>query len=280
MKYSVCNELFGELPLAQACAIIRRAGFDGVEFAPYTVFGDLSSGGINKGVLEVRRVLDGEGLAYAGFHWLMAKPGGLHFAALDPAVRSKSLDHLKRLIDASGRLGGGNLILGSPRQRSGFPGRSARDALGYLEEGLASVADTLSDCSSFLLIEQLSADQTDVVTSFEEAAAMVDRIGSPWVSSMFDFHNAAGLPQRWDEIIGRYASYIRHVHLNEVDGRAPGTGRSDYATAWKALKDSGYSGWGSIEIFEIPPDPKTMLEQSRALFRRLDGEEDTQGRDK
>jgi hypothetical protein len=24
MKYSVCNELFGELPLAQACAIIRR----------------------------------------------------------------------------------------------------------------------------------------------------------------------------------------------------------------------------------------------------------------
>ncbi len=274
MKYSVCNELFGELPLAQACAIIRQAGFEGVEFAPYTVFGDLSSGEIRKGVAEVKRVLDGEGLAYAGFHWLMAKPEGLHFAALDPAVRAKSLDHLKRLIEASGKLGGGNLILGSPRQRSSFPGRSNQDALQYLEEGLESVATTLSECNSFLLIEQLSTDQTDVVTTFEEAAAMVDRIGAPAVSSMFDFHNSAGLPQAWDELIRRYASYIRHVHLNEVDGKAPGTGVSDYAPAWKALKDSGYSGWGSIEIFEIPKDPKTMLEQSRELFSRLDGDMD------
>lgn len=272
MKYSVCNELFGDLPLAQACAIIRQAGFDGVEFAPYTVFGDLSSGAISKGIAEVKRVLEGEGLAYAGFHWLMAKPDGLHFAALDPAVRARSLDHLKRLIEASGRLGGGNLILGSPRQRSSFPGRSAQEALRYLEEGLASVADTLSDCGSFLLIEQLSTDQTDVVTTFEEAAAMVDRIGAPSISSMFDFHNSAHLPQKWDELIARYAPYIRHVHLNEADGKAPGTGASDYAPAWKALKASGYSGWGSIEIFEVPTDPKSMLENSRALFRRLDRE--------
>ncbi len=274
MKYSVCNELFGELPLARACAIIRQAGFDGVEFTPYTVFGDLSPGGINKGVAEVKRVLDGEGLAYAGFHWLMAKPEGLHFAALDPQARARSLDHLKRLIEASGKLGGGNLILGSPRQRSGFPGRSAQDALKYLEEGLASVAGTLSDCNSFLLIEQLSTDQTDVVTTFEEAAAMVDRIGKPSVSSMFDFHNSAHLPQAWDELITRYASYIRHVHLNEADGRAPGTGASDYSSAWKALKAAGYSGWGSIEIFEIPEDPMTMLKRSRALFRHLDEEKE------
>ena len=273
MKYSVCNELFGELPLAQACAIVRQAGFDGVEFAPYTVFGDLSSGAIRKGVAEVKQVLEGEGLAYAGFHWLMAKPDGLHFAALDPAIRTKSLDHLKRLIEASGRLGGGNLILGSPRQRSSFPGRSTQEALRYLEEGLASVADTLSDCSSFLLIEQLSTDQTDVVTTFEEAAAMVDRIAAPSVSSMFDFHNSAQLPQKWDELIARYASYIRHVHLNEVDGKAPGTGSSDYKPAWRSLREIGYSGWGSIEIFEVPSDPKSMLENSRALFRRLDGEE-------
>jgi sugar phosphate isomerase/epimerase len=101
---------------------------------------------------------------------------------------------------------------------------------------------------------------------------MVDRIGAPSISSMFDFHNSAHLPQKWDELIARYAPYIRHVHLNEADGKAPGTGASDYAPAWKALKASGYSGWGSIEIFEVPTDPKSMLENSRALFRRLDRE--------
>ncbi|HWP69056.1 MAG TPA: TIM barrel protein, partial [Rectinemataceae bacterium] len=116
MKYSVCNELFGSMPLADVCRIARKSGFSGIEFAPFTVFGNFSAGDIAGGVAATRRALDFEGLAFVGFHWLMAKPDGLHLASLDPAVKKRSRDHLARLLEAAGELGGGALILGSPKQ--------------------------------------------------------------------------------------------------------------------------------------------------------------------
>jgi len=62
MKYSVCNELFGDMDLAEACAVMRRCGFSGVEFAPFTIFGDFSEGAIRGGLDRAREVLDGEQL--------------------------------------------------------------------------------------------------------------------------------------------------------------------------------------------------------------------------
>ena len=36
MKYAVCNELFGDLPLADSCRQTAAYGFTGIELAPYT----------------------------------------------------------------------------------------------------------------------------------------------------------------------------------------------------------------------------------------------------
>jgi len=270
MKYSVCNELFGDMDLAEACAVMRRCGFSGVEFAPFTIFGDFSEGAIRGGLDRAREVLDGEGLAFAGFHWLLAKPDGLHFASLDPSVRKKTRDHLARLLDAAAELGGGKLILGSPRQRGGFPGRDRKEAEGFLVETLAGLAPHALSCRSEILIEQLSPEQTDVINTMEEAAGAVDRIGAAGVSGMFDFHNAVSEKYSWRELVERYYPYIKHVHVNETDGRAPGTGVSDYGPAWEVLKAGGYDGWMSIEIFEVPAEPGAMLDDAMRLFRRLE----------
>ncbi len=270
MKYSVCNELFGGMALADACSIIRGCGFSGVEFAPYTVFRDFSAKAVRSGLNQMKAVLSGEGLTFAGFHWLLAKPDGLHFASLDPEVRTRTQDHLAMLLEASGELGGGELILGSPRQRGSFPGRSREEAEMYLRDTLAGLAPLAASCASEILIEQLSPDQTDVINTMEEAIKAVDSIGAASVSGMFDFHNSITETEPWYVLVDRYYPYIRHVHINEVDGRAPGTGKSDYGPAWRILKDKGYSRWVSIEIFEIPDQPEKMLDDAMRLFRALD----------
>lgn len=275
MKYAVCNELFGRLPLREACAIIRRTGFSGVEFTPYTVFGDFSSGAVRAGLSEMKAVLDGEGLKFTGFHWLMAKPDGLHFASPDAATVRKSRDHLALLLDAAGEMGGGKLILGSPKQRSArtaAPGGSvsAAKARAMLKEALSELGPRARACNSQLLIEQLSPDQSDIVTTMAEAAALVEEIGDEGISSMFDFHNSVSEMAPWHELVLQFSKHIHHVHVNEVDGHAPGTGNSDYIPAWRALADTGYDGWVSIEIFEIPAGPEKMLEASAVLFARLD----------
>ncbi|HOX13436.1 MAG TPA: sugar phosphate isomerase/epimerase [Spirochaetia bacterium] len=272
LTYSVCNELFGDLPLPRAARIIRESGYTGIEFAPFTIFGDFSPGSVRDGLAEARDVLDGEGLSFAGFHWLLAKPEGLHLASPDPAVRSRSVDHLRFLADCAGRLGGGPLILGSPRQRGSLPEVPKAEAEAALDRALREAAPAVEAAGCSLLLESLSPEQTDVVNSLAEAVRRARAAGSPAVSSMFDFRNVSGEAEGWQALLDRHFGDIRHVHANEVDGRAPGTGSSDYLPAFRTLLARGYRGWVSVEIFEVPPDPGAILRGSMDLFKRLEEE--------
>lgn len=270
MNYSVCNELFGPLPFGRACAIAKAEGFSGIEIAPFTLFGDFSDGAIARGVAEARSALAEEGLAFAGFHWLMAKPEGLSLVAPSAPARAAARRHLARLVEAAGELGGGALVLGSPKQRRSFPGQGREEATRLLCETLADLAPAASACRSAILLEQLSPDQTDVVNTMDEAVACVESIGSPAIDGMFDFHNACGESEPWETLIERHFPHIRHVHANEIDGRAPGTGGSDYSPSFEALRRGGYGGWISMEIFEVPGDPAKTLRGAMELFRKLE----------
>jgi sugar phosphate isomerase/epimerase len=270
MKYSVCNELFGDMVLSDAASIIRAGGYTGIEFAPYTIFGDFSPGNIKAGIRATRVALDGAGLAFVGFHWLLAKPDGLHLASPDSAVRSRTVEHLTRLIDAAGELGGGVLVFGSPRQRGSLPGVGKAEAEAAFAAALREVAPRAEAAGCAILVESLSPEQTDVVNSLADAVRLADSVGSPAVSSMFDFRNVSSESERWDTLLERHYGHIRHVHANEIDGRAPGTGKSDYLPAFKTLLRHRYQGWVSVEIFETPPDPARILGDAMALFERLE----------
>jgi sugar phosphate isomerase/epimerase len=62
--------------------------------------------------------------------------------------------------------------------------------------------------------------------------------------------------------------YIRHVHVQEMDGRylGAGTGTSDYVAAFQALKDLRFDKWVSVELFDSHPDSELLVTESmRAL---------------
>lgn len=262
MKYAVCNELFGDMALRKAAATLRAAGYGGIEFAPYTVFGDFSPAMIRNGVAGIAEALAGEGLEFVGFHWLMVGPEPLHLTTTDESLRQRSLDHLRRLLDAAGELGGGVLILGSPKQRSTVAGSDRATALKRLSEGLARLGDHAVARGSRILLEALDSSQTDIVNTLAEAHALVEAIGSPGIGEMFDFHNVGDETDSWDALIRARGERIAHIHINEMDGRAPGTGASDYGPAFEALREKNYKGWISMEIFEKPVDPGAVVKEA------------------
>ena len=270
MRYSVCNELFGGRALAGQCRIAARQGFHGLELAPFTVFEDPSR--VDPGrIAEIGRTLRGEGLAFSGFHWLLAAPPGLHLTSPDAAVRGRAVDHLKRLAHIAGELGGGFMVLGSPKQRSA-EGVPPGQAAAWLEEGLARVGPVAAENRSAILLEALDSGATNVVNTLDEARAIVERIGSPGVGGMFDFHNVGDETLGWEQLIRRHAGFIRYVHLNELNGSWPGTGDSDFLPAFRALRESGYDGWMSLEIFHQPEDPEAALAATMDFLRRMEGQ--------
>ncbi len=268
MRYAVCNELFGDMSFREACRITREEGFEGMEIAPFTIFGDFSDAAIGKSIVGCKQILKEEGLQFVGFHWLLAAPTGLHLVSPDRFTRSRSWEHLRFMLECAAGFGGGNLVLGSPKQRSTPQGMAPSEAKRILVDGLLEIADHAASCNSKVLIEALSPDQTDMVTSLEEAVEVVRLVNKPTIRTMFDFHNARAEKFTPATLIDQFYSYIEHIHLNEIeDGSAPGTGNTDYLPPVRTLREHGYRGWLSMEIFQVPKNPRQALRTSMRTIR-------------
>jgi len=275
MKYALCNELFGSTDLSKAAEITRKAGYGGIEFAPFTVFGSFSPADVNSGIKNIKKALARNDLAFVGFHWLLVSSQARASRPMSPtspdkALRDAANERLRLLLSVAGELGGGVLVLGSPKQRKSSPGQKAGEAAALLRDCLCSLGDYAVKCNSKVLIEALDSTQCDVINTLAEAAELVNAAASPGLSSMFDYHNCGDEKESWDVLIRTYAPVIKHVHINEWDGGPPGSGSSDYLPAFRALKETGFDGWISMEIFSQPVDAAALVTNALAFMKKTE----------
>jgi sugar phosphate isomerase/epimerase len=269
-RHAMCNEAFEGRPFAETCRAIRAAGYGGIEIAPFTLApGPLDISAAER--REYRDVIRSEGLVFAGLHWLMVSPNGLHLTAPDAALRKRSWEHIRNLADLCADLGpDGVMVLGSPRQRCSTGGLSREDATRHLADGLRAIAPHAAARGVTVLLEALPANQCDVVGTLAEAVAMVRQISSPAVRTMFDVHNAIDEAEPHPALVERYFEFIRHVHVNELDGRHCGAGTYDFKPLLAALGRRGYTGWISLEAFDFSPGAERLAGESlRHLEREI-----------
>lgn len=261
-KQAICNEMYEKRPLQEVCKSIRAIGYDGIEIAPFTLADKPSDIGAAQR-REYRDMIQSEGLGYVGLHWLMISPKGLHVTTPDRELRARSWQHIDHLIDLCADLGDkGIMVFGSPVQRGTIGGISREDAMKNYTEGLAGVAPHAVERGVTILVEALPKNQCDVINSLEEAVGIVSQIDSPAVRTMFDTHNAVNEVAPHAELIDRYFALIRHVHINEMDGRHPGTGDYDFKPIFEVLGRHGYDRWVSLEVFDFKPGPERIAADS------------------
>jgi D-psicose/D-tagatose/L-ribulose 3-epimerase len=261
-RHAICNEAFDKWDFRDACKTMRKAGYTGIEIAPFTLAEDPATVSPAKRA-EYKQIIADEGLAFVGLHWLMASPKGLHVTTPDTAVRDRSWFHVRNLIGLCADLGpNGVMVFGSPHQRTSTGGLTRQQATRNYVEGLVSVAPHAADRGVTILIEALPIGQSDVVQTVEEAVALVKEINSPAVRTMFDTHNAIDEIEPHAVLLDRYYDFIRHVHVNELDGRHCGQADYDFAPILEVLKRRNYADWVSLEAFDFAPGGEAIANQS------------------
>jgi sugar phosphate isomerase/epimerase len=268
-RHSICNEAFEGWPFADTCRAVRKAGYTGIEIAPFTLSEDpLDIPAATR--REYRGIIEQEGLKYVGLHWLMVSGKGFHVTTPAVDLRRRSWERIRHLVDLSADLGpAGVMVFGSPKQRTSTGGLDRAGATHNFIDGLAEIAPHALDRGVTVLVEALPSNQSDIVNTLEEAAAIVRQIASPAIQTMFDVHNTLDETEPHPVLIDRYFDLIRHVHVNEMDGRHCGAGDYDYKPALEMLRRRGYAGWISLEAFDFTPGAERLAGES---LRHLESE--------
>ena len=270
MRYAICNETFGDWPLAKACECAASCGYTGLEIAPFTL-ATLATDVPAPARAEIRRTLDAAGLDCVGLHWLLAKTEGFHVTHPDPAVRSRTVAYLGELARLCSDLGGRVLVFGSPKQRSLLPGVSHKQATDHLHEVFSRLVPVLESTSTVVALEPLSPVETDVLTTAAETCRLIERIGSPHVRLHLDVKAMASEPLTIPQIIHASARHLEHFHANDVNLQGPGFGDVDFVPIFRALAEVGYPGWVSVEVFDYTPGVERLARESIEYMLRTAG---------
>jgi len=256
MRIALCNEVIAPMPFPKQCEYAAKLGYDGLEIAPYTLSDEPHRLGSAQ-IAAARAAAADAGVAITGLHWLLIKPAGLSISARDDAVRRRTMEVMRALVDQCAELGGRYLVHGSPHQRRIDPGDTKAAALARARECFGAIAERAEKAGVVYCIEPLSSDQTPLVNTLAEAAALVEAIGSRAVRTMLDCSAAgrmetaplAALVDRWLP-----PGMIAHVQLNDRNRRGPGQGEQRFAPLFAALVRHGYAGDIAVEPFDYVPD--------------------------
>ncbi len=257
MKFAICNETFENWKQDDVFACVAELGYTGVEIAPFTVAHDVREVPY-EGRVRLRRLVEQSGLVVTGLHWLLAKTTGLHLTSPDPDVRARTTDYLIELVKFCSDLGGTIMVFGSPKQRDRLEGVSSEQALRFATEVFQHTMPIAESRKVTIAFEPLARRETNFINTADEASELIRRVSHPHFRLHLDVKAMCDMGRPVPELIRASKRQIAYYHANDPDGHGPGHSGLDHRPFAAALREIGYDGWVSVEVFDYKPDPRAI----------------------
>jgi sugar phosphate isomerase/epimerase len=261
LRFAICNELFEGWGWERVCEYARSLGYEGLEVAPFTL-ADSAEQVSPQRRAELRRAAESRGIEVLGLHWLLVKPPGLYITHPDAAVRRRTTDYFRQLVDLCADLGGKVMVIGSPKQRNLLPGVTKEQALGYAREVFQPSLDPAAKRGVTLAFEPLGPAETDFVNTIAEAIDLVKQVNHPAFRLNLDVKAMSSEPRPISDVIRSAKGYVAHVQVNDPNLLGPGMGDVKYEPVVAALREIGYDGWLSVEAFNFKAGAERIARES------------------
>jgi sugar phosphate isomerase/epimerase len=267
MKFAICNEIFQNWKLDDAMTYAARAGYDAIEIAPFT---------IAKYVTEIspaqragiRDAAARAGIAISGIHWVLVKTEGLHLTHPDAAVRARTARYFVDLVDFCADVGGRTIVVGSPKQRSLLPGVTLAQAWDWARAVFRDAVQQGEQREVTLCFEPLAPAETDFINTAAEAIRFVHELASPRFKIILDVKAMCSEARPVPDIIRASWPEFAYFHANDRNLKGPGFGDVDFRPIAAALREVGYDGYVSVEVFNFDEGPEVIATRSLAYQRQ------------
>jgi sugar phosphate isomerase/epimerase len=187
----------------------------------------------------------------------------------DPHYRRIRINHTKRALTLAKELGAPNITTepGGPVE-----GRSWNECLNLFVEMLKPVVEHAEKEQVMLLVEP---EPDLLIETADQYLEFASKLSSPYLGLNFDIGHSFCVKDDPPATIRRLGHLIRHVHLEDIAATRvhhhliPGEGVIDFAATLGALKEVGYDGWVTIELYTCHENPDHAAKTARERVLRI-----------
>jgi sugar phosphate isomerase/epimerase len=268
MKFAICNEIFQGWKLEDTLAHAARLGYAGVEIAPFTLADSVTE--ISAGERQkIREAAARHRIEIAGIHWVLVKPEGLYINHPDPSLRERTAQYFCDLVDFCADVGGKVMVVGSPKQRNLLPDVSREQGWTWAAATFRRAVAQAEQRGVTICFEPLAPVETNFINTAAEALQFVQQVPSPSFKIILDVKAMCSESKPIPAIIRDCWPNFGHFHANDKNMKGPGFGDVDFMPIAAALKEVGYAGFVSVEVFKFEEGAEVIAAKSLEYLRRV-----------
>ena len=182
----------------------------------------------------------------------------------DPHYRAIRREHTKRSLHLAQQLGAPHVTT----EPGGLlaPGQTRAEASQIFYEELMPCLDVAEELGVGLLIEP---EPELLIERFDEYLEFVAKLDSERVGLNFDVGHAYCVGEDPENWVAKMASHTVHYHLEDIaptrvhQHMVPGQGAIDFAATLRAIAQTGYDGWLTVELYPYGAAPDEAAREAR-----------------
>lgn len=267
MKFGICNEVFKEWSFEKAFEFVKQTGYDGIEIAPFTCAKYVTEVSSDRRA-QIKDLAAKNELEITGIHWVLVEAEGMHMTHPDAGIRSKTQQYFRDLVQFCSDLGGKSIVVGSPKQRNLEPGIELAQAADWATEVFRPAVADAEDKGVTICFEPLAPSETNFMNTAAEAIEFIHRIPSPAFKIILDVKAMCSMGKPIPDIIRESWPEFAYFHANDANLKGPGFGEVDFVPIAAALKEVGYQGYVSVEVFKFEEGPEAIATQSLDYLKK------------
>jgi len=280
MKLAFSSNAYMHFSIEDTIARIADLGYKGIELladVPHA----WPAGLLPERKHSIRRALDKHGLTISNINAFMMNavadprqpywhPG---WTDPNPHYRAIRREHTKRALHLAQELGAPHITT--------EPGGHLTPEQTW-EIGAKIFYDELMPCVELaekLQIKLLIEPEPGLlIETFGQYLQFIQRVNSPWVKLNFDIGHAYCVKDDPEDWIEQMWPHTEHYHFEDIavsrvhEHLIPGRGAIDFAATLLAIRESGYDGWLTVELYPYIENPDAAAREAKEYLTKIAGQ--------
>jgi len=122
-----------------------------------------------------------------------------------------------------------------------------------------------------ICFEPLAPVETNFINTAADAITFVQRFDSPAFKIILDVKAMCSEAKEIPQIVRESWPHFAHFHANDKNLKGPGFGDVDFKPIAAALKEVGYDGLVSVEVFDFAEGPEAIASKSLEYLKKVFG---------